>query len=155
MFLDPFRSNIFIDSCAFDPKYEPESSSSEELFRLNENGEINLIVSHSNLKEIEHPNTPTYVKQAAILKIYSIDMNLTQQEQRIKENILDILTGNGNRDRMRQDATHVFESHKYRGYFVTADERILRKREELSTVCNAMIVKPSEMLSIIKKFRNS
>jgi hypothetical protein len=82
-------------------------------------------------------------------------MHLTQQEQMLKENILDILTGNGSRERMRQDATHIFEAHKYVGYFVTADERILRKRKQLSTVCNAIIVKPSEMLILIKKYKNS
>jgi hypothetical protein len=107
------------------------------------------------MKEIEHPNTPTYVKQAALSKISTLDKHLTQQEEILKENILDILTGNGSRERMRQDATHIFESHKYGGYFVTADERILRERGELSTVCNAIIVKPSEMLNIIKKYKNS
>ena len=32
--LDPYYANIFIDSCAFDPKYEPESSCSEEIFQM-------------------------------------------------------------------------------------------------------------------------
>lgn len=153
--LDPFRAHIFVDSCAFDPKYEPESSSSAELFRLYESGEINLIVSHSNMKEIEHPNTPAYVKQAAFSKIYSLNTHLTQQEEILKKKILDSLSGKGSHERMMQDSTHVFEAHKYGGYFVTTDERILKKKKELLTICDATIVKPSELLKLIRNYKNS
>lgn len=153
--LDPFRANIFIDTCAFDPKYEPESSCAAEILRRYEAGEINLIVSHSNMKEIEHPNTPGYVKQVASCKIYSLNVQLTEQEQRVKENILHILAGNGKGERMAQDSNHIFEAHKYGGYFVTTDDRLLKKKKELSTICNAMIVRPSEILELIKQYEGS
>ncbi len=152
--VNPFCANIFIDSCAFDPKYEPESSSSQEIFRLYENGKINLIVAHSTMKEIEHPNTPVFVKREAFCKIYSLPTHLTPGEQILKENILDILTGNANRQRMMQDSTHIFEAHKYGGYFVTADDRIINKRTALRAICNAIILKPSELLQLIRNHKN-
>ena len=56
--INPMISNIFIDSCAFDPKYHPEEQSSLKLFELYREGKINLIITHSNQKEIDHPKTP-------------------------------------------------------------------------------------------------
>ena len=66
--IDPRRTNIFIDSCAFDPKYTPEDIASERLFQLYEAGEINLVIFHSNIKELEHPNVPPAVKREANAK---------------------------------------------------------------------------------------
>ena len=116
-FVSPRRTNIFIDSCAFDPKYAPEDIASERLFRLYEAGEINLIVSHSNMRELEHPNVPPAVKREANAKIYTIEVQLTMAELELKEQILALLAGKGRRDRMRQDAEHVFEAQKYGNFF--------------------------------------
>ena len=149
--LDPFYANIFIDSCAFDPKYEPESSAAEEIFKYYRKGDISLVVSHSNLKETEHPNTPAYVREEAASKIYSIETNLVMEEEQKKQEIWDILTGNGKPENMEQDANHVFEAHKYGGYFVTTDDRILKKSEQLHTVSSAHIVLPSGLLTLIKE----
>lgn len=49
-------SNIFLDSCAFDPKYHPEDKASLQIFNLYEQEKINLIITHSNLKEIGYLN---------------------------------------------------------------------------------------------------
>ncbi|RUO29710.1 hypothetical protein CWE12_06990 [Aliidiomarina sedimenti] len=155
MALDPFYANIFIDSCAFDPKYEPETSASDEIFERYEKGEINLVVAHSTLKESEHPNTPTHVKAAAAKKLYTIETGLAQHERQKKQEIWDILTGNGKPEKMQQDAEHVFEAHKYGGYFITTDNRILKLRGELHKICNAHIVKPGELLALIEEHENS
>lgn len=155
MVLNPFYANIFIDSCAFDPKYHPESSCAEEIFRQYENGEINIIISHSNMKEAEHPNTPARVKEEALSKIYTLETNLIPEEKQKKQDIWDILTGNGNPEKMKQDANHVFEAHKYGGYFVTTGARIINKRRALHGICNAIIVKPCELLALIRGHENS
>lgn len=155
MTLDPYIANIFIDSCAFDPKYEPESSCSEEIFEKHVNDEIVLIVSHSSLKEAEHPNTPPKVKQEAALKIFTIETDLTPDEKKKKQEIWDILTGNGKPEKMKQDATHVFEAHKYGGYFVTTDNRILKVGSALARVCNAIIVKPCELLALLNEYKKT
>ena len=151
MTLIPFKGSIFIDSCAFDFKYEPETTCSNELFSLHEEGKIWLEITHSNLEEIKHPSTPQPVKDLAKLKIYTLNTNLTNGEKKKKQEILTILTGNGRPENMEQDANHVFETHKYGGYFVTTDERIIKKRIELNQICNAKIVKPCELLKIISE----
>jgi len=136
-----------MDSCAFDPDDEIEAKASDTLFK---NARLNIMIAHSNLKEIEHPNTPVWVKQEALTRIYTIETNLTLDEIDIKNKIHKILTGNGKPEKMIKDAEHVFESHKYGGYFVTNDKRIIRKRKELSGISNARIVKPTELLESLE-----
>lgn len=145
--INPYITNILVDSCAFDPKYSPEDAAASELFG---NDKLNLIVSHSNIKEIEHPNTPGWVKAEAQCRIYTIETNLTPDETERKRKIHEILTGNGKPENMIQDAEHVFEAHKYGSYFVTTDSRILSKASELSKVTNVQIIKPSELLQIVR-----
>lgn len=152
--LNPFYANIFIDSCAFDPKYEPETSASNSIFELHKNGKINLVVAHSTLKESEHPNTPAHVKAEAATMIYTINQDLTPLEQQKQKEILIILTGNGNSEKMQQDSEHVFEAHKHGGYFITTDNRILKLRSNLYKICNAHIRKPSELLALIQQYDN-
>jgi hypothetical protein len=146
--LNPKLCDNFLDSCAFDPKYSPESEASLEIFSLYESETILLSITHSNQKEIEHPNTPDWVKKQSQLLLYTIEVELTESERAQKSEIHRILTGNGLPEKMKQDSEHVFESAKYGGYFITTDERILRHRKTLAEVCLAKIVKPSEFLEI-------
>ena len=153
MLPDPNYRNVFLDSCAFDPKYAPEDAASTEIFGRYSAGLLKaLTVAHSNLKEIEHPNTPDWVKRAAADAIFTLDVQLTVDERARKERILDVLAGNGGRDKMRQDAAHVFEASKYGGYFITTDERILKRRDELKGICDAIIVRPSEFVAVLKQY---
>jgi hypothetical protein len=150
--IGPSQTNIFVDSCAFDPKYSPEDAASEALFELFQNDKIILIVAHSNQKELNHPNTPAWVKKEAESKIYTIDSCLTDNEQKIKSAILRILAGDGKPENMCQDAEHVFEASKYGSYFVTTDTRILKRESELFELCNVRVLKPSEMLNIYREY---
>ncbi len=108
-----------------------------------------LHLAHSNQKEIEHPNTPDWVKRETASLIYSLETSLTPREVKQKATIAEILAGNGKPESIAADAAHVFEAGKYCGYFVTADERILKKKAELESVCAAVIVKPSQLLEIL------
>lgn len=150
--IDPRRANILVDSCAFDPKYSPEDKASEALFELSQENKIILIVAHSNQKEIEYPNTPAWVKREAQSRIYTIPTGLTGNEQKIKAKILGILAGNGKPENMRQDAEHAYEASKYGPYFVTTDERILKREKDLFDLCTVTVLKPSEMLKIYQEY---
>jgi hypothetical protein len=151
--IDPTITNIFLDSCAFDPKYHPEDSASLELHKMYEQGELVLHIAHSNQKEIEHPNTPTWVKREANKFIFTYEVHLELNEIRKKESILQVLAGDGNPENMRADAEHIFEASKYGTYFVTTDKRILKKKDELYDVCGIMVLKPSEIMDIIQSYR--
>ena len=87
------RSNVFLDSCAFDPKYTPEDTASRSLYQLYEQGELILHIAHSTQKETDHPNTPAWVKQEANLFIFTNKVQLTDEEIKQKEKILNVLTG--------------------------------------------------------------
>lgn len=153
--INPKITTIFIDSCAFDPKYSPEDQASLSLFDLSEKGELVLNIAHSTQKEVDHPNTPTWVKREANKLIYTIETSLTPDEQNRKAKILRILAGKGKPEKMIKDAEHVFEADKYSSYFVTTDERILKKREELKDVVSLNILKPSGLLEILKSYDTS
>ena len=148
---DPRRSLNFLDSCAFDPKCSPEREASTKLRQLSDDGVIVLNLAHSNQKEVEHQNTPAQVKREAVDLNYSIETSLTSAEVAQRVAIHAILTGNGTPAKFAADAAHVFEAGKYHGYFVTMDERILKKKSDLERICAAVIVKPSELLEILHR----
>ncbi len=155
MAINPLITNNFIDSCAFDPKYEPEDSASVEIFRIFKEGEgLSIQIAHSTQKEIEHPNTPEWVKAEAGRLIYTIPVQLTANEVNKLREIEAILAGDGMVENILQDAKHIFEAQKYGSYFVTTDSRILNRANELRTACTVIILKPSDFLSLVKQYLN-
>ena len=141
-----------MDSCAFDPKYEPEDRASEEIFKLSKVGKVLIQIAHSTQKEIDHPNTPAWVKREALNLIYTIPVHLTDSELKKLREIEAILAGNGKVENILQDAKHVFDAQKYGSYFVTTDSRILDRAGTLRLACNVNILKPSEFLSLVKHY---
>lgn len=151
-FPDSSRSNIFIDSCAFDPNYEPETTAANHLKLLYESGKLNLLIAHSTAKELKHQNVPTDVRREAQGRVRSLEVSLTESEIKLKRKILETLTGNGKPENMQQDAEHIFEAQKYGSYFVTVDKGILRKADDLKELCGGLIVLlPSAFLSVLER----
>lgn len=153
--INPFSTNNFIDSCAFDPKYAPEDAASTEIFRLHREHNLGLEIAHSTLKEAEHPNTPAWVRTEAQELVYTIPTTLTPNEVNYLHRIQTILTGNGKAEKMLQDAMHVFEAQKYGSYFITTDSRILKKADELRREVFVVILKPSEFLTLAREHISS
>lgn len=152
---DPRRRNNFLDSCAFDPKYAPEDAAAQQIRALGSDGQVNLTVTHSNQKEIDHPNTPEDVKREANSMIYTINTPLNPNEVRRKAEAHEILTGNGRPEKYAADAEHVFIAGKFGGFFITTDLRILDKRKELGRLCSAIICLPSEWLKVFYDIANA
>ncbi len=150
--ISPFYANNFIDSCAFDPKYTPEDKASAQIFSLFREGKLLVQIAHSTRKEIEHPNTPAWVKQAALSLIYTVQVQLAVDEVRNLQKIESILAGNGKVENIRQDAMHIFEAQKYGSYFITTDSRILSRAVSLRSECSVTVLKPSEFLNIVRGY---
>jgi hypothetical protein len=150
MGIDPSITNNFLDSCAFDPKYAPEDSASIELFDLYKQDKLLLQIAHSTQKEIEHPNTPAWVKAEAQNLIYTIQVQLTPNETEILHKIEVILAGNGKVENIAQDARHVFEAQKYGSYFITTDAKILDRAVALRAACGVLVITPSQFLALVK-----
>lgn len=151
---NPLINNNFIDSCAFDPKYEPEDSASVDIFKLSQEGKILIQIAHSTQKELEHPNTPAWVKSEAQQLIYTIKVPLIANEENKLREIELILAGNGKVENIVQDARHIFEAQKYGSYFITTDNRILSRAHELHLACGISILKPSNFLSLVTQYLN-
>jgi len=149
--ISPWTTNSMLDSCAFDPKYSPEHECALELHRLFFEKDLPLLIAHSTKKELEHPNTPRWVKAEAAARIYSIETTRTAGELSRLKQIHTILTGNGRPEKYWQDAEHVFEANKYGSYFVTTDRRILDKSGNLSEIVAVKILLPSEFLRLVKQ----
>ena len=150
---NPEVVNILLDSCAFDPKYGPEDVASAEIFRWCEESRLTLMIAHSTQKEIEHPNTPSWVKHEASYRVPTMPTELNQDERHQLQAILETLAGNGVPENFTQDAQNVFEAGKYGPYFVTTDKRILNKAAQLHDLCGALVVKPSRLLEIREMYK--
>jgi hypothetical protein len=149
--IDPRRIMVFFDSCAFDPKYAPEDSASNKLLVLIEKHGGHVLIAHSNQKELEHPNTPSWVKKIGLNRVSSCRVSLTPDEIDVKDQILKLLVGFGKRVNMEADATHIFEAQKYGAtFFVTVDEHLLKRHREIKKLCGVNILKPSKVLEIYK-----
>ena len=149
---NPICRESFIDSCAFDPKYNPEDKAALNLFKLKEQGIINLEIAYSTLKEINHPHTPDWVKKKASEMIYTKEVGLTSSEIKHLHDIENILAGDGKIENIKEDALHIFECQKHGDYFITTDKRILKKRDALRKLYSLMICKPSEFLDLINYY---
>lgn len=148
---DPRRTNTFLDSCAFDPKYHAEDEAAQVMREIRRRAMISILIAHSNQKEIEHPNTPADVKAEAADMNYTIETPLAPDEVARRAKIRAALTGDGNPEKYAADGQHVFEAGKYGGYFVTTDGRILARKSELQALSGAVILKPSEWLRIYEE----
>jgi hypothetical protein len=148
--MNPWITNSFLDSCAFDPKYHPEDQAATELFRLHQVEGLGIRLAHSNQKEVDHLNTPAWVKRKAAGLIYTTQVTLTPDERSRLGKIHAILTGSGKPENVEDDARHIFEAQKYGSYFVTTDERPLKRADEIRTECGVEILRPSQFLELVR-----
>jgi hypothetical protein len=148
--MNPWITNSFVDSCAFDPKYHPENQAATELFRLHQAERLGIRLAHSNQKEVDHPNTPAWVKQKAAGLVYTNTVPLSSDERTRLGKIHAILSGDGKPENVEDDARHIFEAQKYGSYFVTTDDRLLRRADKIRAECSVQILRPSEFLSLVR-----
>jgi hypothetical protein len=143
MYRVPTQIGIYlIDSCCLGPQYpnEVEKSAVETLFDL----DINLALCDSLRREVHHPNAPKGLGDP--IGWHTFDKNLTEQEKSKLAEITEILVGNSTDGKHHADARHVFEAHKYFTYFITLDERVLKRAKLIEEISNANICSPSTFL---------
>jgi hypothetical protein len=85
-------------------------------------------------EEIQNPQTPAHVQEAALPKLFTIPVGLNSDEQQRKLIIEQELQGNAKPGKHMADADHLFEAAKYGGYFITHDQRILTRTGRLREV---------------------
>lgn len=150
------RPQISLDSCAFDPKYWPENEAAKKILELEEREVLDILKPYSVEEEINHPNTPSKVKEDAGRMIYTVKANELNvfQIQRLKE-IESILEGNSKTGKMRKDAQHIFECARASvQHFITVDKGILKKNNEIKKLCGIEVLTPSEFLRLLSSINS-
>lgn len=154
--IDPKSCNVAIDANALDPPGDKigRSRDVDRLLSLWRNGDINLIVPHSVLAEFQSPGTPAAIREEAASAIFTIQTALTGDELRTRRIIEQELQGNARPGRHAADAQHLAEAAKYGGYFITHDERILRRSGNLRDVLgrSLQVVNLAQFLEICDEF---
>ena len=147
--MSPYFSNSFVDANFFDKTDPVEDKAVDDILELANNGKISLLIPYSVKYEIEHPNTPTYVKSKAAKLIYSIEVKLNSNEITTRQQVQKILQGNCLEGKHKNDAFHVVESEKCGGkLFITKDKSLLDKASEIFRILPIKLLKPSAYINI-------
>ncbi len=72
--------NNFIDANVLDRTGKPEDAAVDKILKLAEEGKITLLLPYSVQREIARSNTPADVKRRAGRLIFSMEVQLTPQE---------------------------------------------------------------------------
>jgi hypothetical protein len=151
--IDPRYVNNLIDAHVLDRTGGPQDTAVDLILELAAAGAMTVLLPHSVKTEIEHPNTPDDVKRRAIELIYTEPVQLTPQELALHQKIRNILRGKAKPGKHDRDAYHVVESAKYGGYFITNDERLLRKAPEIADLLHIEIVTPLAFMNQYERFQ--
>lgn len=146
-----FSHNIFPDGSLFFPTKSGEKDAVMLLLKWVERGVVTPIIAHSVQREIEHSNTPAEIKSIVEGYVYTKDIGFTLDQMARLKQVEDIIVGNGKRENFSNDALHIFIAEDSGEYFLTLDERLIKKREEIKKCINIKICKPSEFVAIVKK----
>ncbi len=125
--LDPRKCPVGIDANALNKDGSKHDELVERLLDLDRAGTIRLIAPHGVRREIQDPRTPKHVSEAVLSKIFTIPTPLSSQEQDARRALETGLQGNARPGKHAADAQHLAEAAKYCGYFITHDERILKR----------------------------
>jgi predicted nucleic acid-binding protein len=145
--LDPRFSNNFIDANVLDRTGGPEDAAVDEILQLRGGETFTVLLPNSVKTELAHPNTPAEVKQRAAELVYSVPVQLTSSELATHDKIRALIQGNAKPGQHDSDAFHLVESAKYGRHFITNDERLLKKAEEIWKMLHLKVIKPSEFLA--------
>ena len=149
-----FIHNVFLDSCAFDPKIPEEQRASFQILKWAEDMTVVPIIPHSVIKELEHPNTPKGVKAVAMQFVYTYKVSLTPEQRKQLQAIESIVIGKGDRANYKNDAMHIFIADDSGRYFITTENRLIRKKDEIKRVSTGLeICKPTEFVEIVENDR--
>lgn len=148
--IDPSYTNALIDANVLDHVGGPEDAVVDRILALHEEGKVSLLLPHSVKAEIEHPSTPAPVKQRALALVFTERVSLTPEETCRHRKVRNLVSGNAKPGKHDRDAYHVVESAKYGGYFITRDERLIKKRAEIAKFLGQTfaIVTPTEFLEV-------
>jgi hypothetical protein len=132
--LDPRICNVAIDANSLDRPDAARATEVDRLLALRNAERITLIVPKGVRLEFQDAATPDPVKEAGSSQLFTISVGLNSEELRLRCDIERELQGNAKPGKHKADADHLFEAAKYGGYFITHDDRILRRAGKLGHI---------------------
>ena len=111
-------------------------------------------ILYSVQKEIDFPNTPSWVKKEAMSSVFTKETLLEAEELKRLKEVERIIVGKGDLEKRRPDCRHVFEVIQYGEYFITTDNDILKHSDIIFKEYHTYIMKPSELLEIFREYNN-
>ena len=150
--LDPRRVNIAADGNVFNRGLSEEDDRQlDRLQHIKDSGQINFVIAGGVRDEVLHPNTPASKKAAVMGEIFNLRPTRNADQEEKRRAVAAVLQGNAQPGRHAADASHLSEAVEYGAcYFITRDERILKKRAEIYAVTppTLQIVTVDEFLAI-------
>ncbi|MGO8844586.1 MAG: hypothetical protein ACLQFI_04460 [Methylocella sp.] len=153
--LDPRICNIGIDANALDRGGSPRDALVDRFLTLTSSGRLIVVVSGGVRNEVQHPRTPSAVKDAVLPRIFNLQPGLIARQQEERRQVLAVLQGNARPGKHAADASHLSEAVETGcAYFITHDKRILEKRDELRRVLppSLSIVTLTEFFDVFDRF---
>ena len=146
--IHPTLGNNFIDANTLDQAGGPSGADVDRILALAEQREFTLLLPYSVQAEIAHLNTPLEVKRLASRLIYSMRVQLTDQEKATHKKIRELIHGNAGPGKHADDAFHLVESAKNCGrHFITNDGRLLKKAPEIWKALLIRVLTASEFIN--------
>jgi hypothetical protein len=137
--IDPRRSNIALDANA-----------------LNRHGTEHDALVDRFERLLGGAGAPAWKKEAMLPRIFNLRPGLTSEQHVQRDRVARILQGNAQPNKHAADASHLSEASETGcSYFITHDQHILKKRNELHAVLppNLWIVTLEEFLRMFDDFR--
>jgi predicted nucleic acid-binding protein len=149
---DPRYAGVRVDANFFHDDIAPdERLAANRLIELAEASELSIVIPHTVRSELDHPNTAAATRARAARLVHTLD---TGMGNRVRLRLVQgVMQGNAQPGKHHKDAAHLYDSALWHcGYFVTCDERILKKQAELRAVVpDLWVVRPTEMIAIYEQ----
>lgn len=149
MKFNPYDSFIFFDSCAFDGGTAQEQEASAKAREILDAKGKKIMLMHSVVSEIRAPKTPEWLKESERTSRKTVELPLTELEQKTFKEVEEIIVGDGLLEKRKADCFHVFEAQKYGGCFVTSDVGIYKHAEKIREKFGLFILKPTDFLKLV------
>lgn len=153
--LNPRIVNNALDANALDLHGDDTDDLVHRFNELLENHEFTVVVPGGVRDEVSHPNTPNIVRENIMPQIFNLRPELNSAQQVARGRVAAVLQGNASPQAHAADASHLSEAAETGcGFFITNDQRILRKRGDLAGVLppSLFIVTLAEFLEIFDRY---
>ena len=150
-FIDPFYTNNFLDANILNEVANGQSEAVQEILRLLDEEPIAFLLPYSVQNELKDPSTPEPVLKASHYFGYSIEVKLTDGENKLYQRLLAEASGEAESKNIARDLFHVFEAQKYGGgHFITRDKRLLKRSDAIAQALQIEVLTPEAFLEKVR-----